>query len=263
MDNISIEQQFLNSTGKICTLDSNDSDKPLIVRGVIKKDHIFRCIENQRDFYYIDTGYFGNFPSIGNPSGKKIWHRIVKNDVQHSFLRSTPEDRWNSLIKQDLRLKWRGWKNYDKKILLIVPNPKACKYYNIDYDNWMETTVEKIKSIVDLPIETRIKGTRSERGHGYSIYQALDTGVYATVAMNSIAALESVLYGVPAFVSVPCAASPLCSMDLQHLNNPYRPSLEKIQQQCCNLAYGQFTGEEIDNGTAWRILKENYEIIDQ
>jgi hypothetical protein len=107
-----------------------------------------------------------------------------------------------------------------------------------------------------LPIEVRVKGARSERNHGYSIYSAFDSGVYATVSFNSIASLESVLYGIPAFVSVPCAASPLASTDLSMLKNLYRPSQETMTKQCHWLAYGQFTQEEIVDGTAWKILNE-------
>jgi hypothetical protein len=99
----------------------------------------------------------------------------------------------------------------------------------------------------------RVKGARSERNQGYTIYDAFDSGVHATVAFNSIAAVESVLYGVPAFVSVPCAATPLASTDLSQLSNPFKPDLETIEKQCRNLAYGQFTIEEILNGTAWEI----------
>jgi hypothetical protein len=68
--------------------------------------------------------------------------------------------------------------------------------------------------------------------------------------------LESVLYGIPAFISVPCAASPLASTDLSMLKDPYKPSLETITKQCRTLAYGQFREDEILDGTAWKILNE-------
>ena len=92
-DKLSVEEQFVLGSKGTCTVDSRVPDKPLVVRGVIKKDHIDRCVNNKRDFYYIDTGYLGNFPSPGNQSGKKIWHRVVKNDVQHSIIRNVPSDR--------------------------------------------------------------------------------------------------------------------------------------------------------------------------
>jgi len=226
-----------------------------VIRGIVKKDIIKLAESQNKNYYYIDTGYVGNFPSSGNLSGKKIWHRIVKNGLQHSEIRDVPSDRWEALLKQDSRLTWQGWKNYDKKILLVLPNPKATRFYDIDYDQWVFETIRSIKDFSDLPIETRIKGTRSERGHGYSIYNAFDSGVYATVAFNSIAALESVLYGIPAFVSVPCAATPLASTDLSLLSQPFKPDVEIIQKQCHNIAYGQFTIEEIISGDAYTITE--------
>lgn len=249
------ESLVIGSKGQL-TVVTEDLTKPLVVRGVTSKSEIVFCEEKQRDYFYIDTGYLGNFPSKGNPGGKKVWHRVVKNALQHSDIRDVPSDRWDALVKQDPRLKWNGWKDYNKKILLVLPNPKATRFYDIDCDTWINETTEQIKKYSNLPIEVRVKGSRSERNQGYTIYDAFDSGVYATVAFNSIAALESVLYGIPAFVSVPCAASPLASTDLSQLANPFKPSEDIILKQCHNIAYGQFTLEELLNGTAYEIASQ-------
>jgi hypothetical protein len=258
MKEIGLEDSLVQGSNNICTTDINEITKPMVVRGVTSKSEIVECQKNNRDFYYIDTGYVGNFPSIGNTSGKKRWHRIVKNDLQHTTSLKVSDDRWKQLIKQDPRLEWTGWKSYNQKILLVLPNPKACRYFDIDCDQWIAETTEKIKTYSNLPIEIRVKGARSERNHGYSIYDAFNSGVYATVSFNSIASLESVLYGIPAFVSVPCAASPLVSTDLSTLANPFKPELDVIQQQCYTLAYGQYTQNEILDGTAWKIINETF-----
>jgi hypothetical protein len=256
MKELSLEESFVQGSKNFCTTNIQETPKPMVVRGVTSKSEIVECQKNNRDFYYIDTGYVGNFPSKGNSSGKKIWHRVVKNDLQHTTPLDVPQDRWNNLLEQDNRLRWTGWKTYNKKILLVLPNPKACRYYDIDCDQWIKETTEKIKTYSDLPIEIRVKGARSERNHGYSIYSAFDSGVYATVSFNSIASLESVLYGIPAFVSVPCAASTIASNDLSTLKNPFKPDLKSIQKICNTIAYGQFTQEELFNGNAWRIINE-------
>ena len=256
MKEMSLEESFVAGSRQSCTTKMDDVSKPMVVRGVTSKSEIVGCQQQRRDFYYIDTGYLGNFPSPGNTSGKKIWHRVVKNDLQHIDPIDVPADRWETLIKQDPRLKFNGWKNFNQKILLVLPNPKACRYYDIDCDRWIGETTEKIKAYSDLPIEVRVKGSRSERNHGYSIYSAFDTGVYATVSFNSIASLESVLYGIPAFVSVPCAASPLASTDLADLKNPFKPDVESISKVCRTLAYGQYTQQELQDGTAWKIINE-------
>lgn len=255
MKDIDITESLVIGSQNKATTDFEDTSKPLVLRGVIKRKEIKICEETGRDYYYVDTGYVGNFPSVGNTSGKKIWHRVVKNGLQHSKIKEVPGDRWEYLIKQDSRLKFTGWKNYDKKILLVLPNPKATNFYDIDCDTWVRETTEKIQKYSNLPIEVRVKGSRSERNQGYTIYDAFDSGVYATVAFNSIAALESVLYGIPAFVSVPCAATPLSSNDLSKLSTPFKPDSDTIIKQCQNIAYGQFTQEELTNGTAWNILQ--------
>ena len=231
-----------------------------VYQGIVKRKHIQRHWREKQDFFYMDTGYFGNFVSPGNPSGKKKFTRIVKNDLQKHWLDQVPSDRWDKLVKWDPRLKWSGWKKHGKKILVIVPNRKSCVFYGYDVDPyvdgqrpWLESTIEIIKKNTDMEIIVREKGSRSQRQH-HSIYDALDQEVFATVAFNSIAALESIVYGVPAFVTVPCAASPLALTDLSKIATPWYPDPALVAQHCHSLAYGQFTHEEIANGTAWKLL---------
>jgi hypothetical protein len=256
LKNLAIEDVIVMGSKDRCTTDRAATSKPLVIRGISQGKHIRRCTQNNRDFYYTDTGYLANYIGPGNPTGVKLWHRIVKNSLQHHTIRECPPDRWQTLLAQDKRLEWRGWKNYDKKILLVVPNAKSCVHYGIDIETWKNTTVDEIKKFSNLPIEIRYKASRRERNNGYTIYDAFDSGVYATVTFNSIAALESVLYGIPAFVSVPCAASPLASTDLSQLANPVKPDIDLILKQCYSLAYGQFTLEEMYNGTAWKLLQK-------
>lgn len=238
---------------------------PPIFRGIVKRKYIQQHWQDKKDFYYTDTGYFGNFVSPGNPGGKKLFHRIVKNDLQKHWLETYPDDRWQEICKIDPRYQWNGWKmgrRKGNKILVIVPNRKSCVFYDYDTDPyidgkkpWLESTVETIKKHTDMEIIIREKGSRSARQHN-SIFDALDQGVFATVAFNSIAAIESVAYGIPAFVTVPCAASPLALTDLSRISTPFYPDESLVKQHCASLAYGQFTSEEIANGTAWKILNQ-------
>lgn len=238
---------------------------PSIFRGVVKRKYIQQHWQDKKEFYYMDTGYFGNFISPGNPGGKKLFHRIVKNDLQKHWLEKYPSDRWQEICKIDPRYQWKGWKKKGNKILIIVPNRKSCVFYGYeegkikDRDDskptWLMNTIETIKKHTDMEIVIREKGSRSARQY-HSIFDALDQGIFATVAFNSIAALESVIYGVPSFVTVSCAASPLALTDLSKISTPFYPDELLVQQHCASLAYGQFTVEEIANGTAWKLLNK-------
>ena len=128
MKDLTLEQSLVLGSNNICTVNMAEVSKPMVVRGVTSKSEIVACKNTGRDFYYIDTGYVGNFPSPGNTSGKKIWHRVVKNDLQIIQPADVDDKRWNYLIKQDPRLIWRGWKNYNKKILLFHHFNKYLKF---------------------------------------------------------------------------------------------------------------------------------------
>ena len=53
MGDLSIEESLVvGSNGKL-TGNPDDISKPLVVRGVIKKDHVNRCKQIGRNFYYI------------------------------------------------------------------------------------------------------------------------------------------------------------------------------------------------------------------
>jgi len=230
------------------------SNDPLVIRGILKTKLIKRCWQDSRLFYYFDTGYVGNDVSENNPNGFKFWHRIVKNNLQHGEIISRPDDRWRRLGKQI-----KPWKTDGRKILIAAPDAKPCKFYGIDLDQWISSTVQQIKNHTDRPIEIRQRpANRIDRKQNIPLVQALQDDVFALVTYNSIAATESVLHGIPVFVTAPCnAAMPVSSTDINQIDSPYYPDKDKVYAWACHLAYGQFHTQELKDGTALRILKED------
>ena len=241
-------------------VDSEDvaTNEPIAFRGITKRNLIRKCWDTNRTFYFMDTGYFANYSTKNNPKGVKRWHRIVKNNVQHiSDVQPRPNDRWRKLQAEFPKLVWPGWKKNGNKILLVAPSEKPCKFYGIDLETWVNNTILEIKKYTNRPVEIRKKPElRIQRTLDYTIYDQLDEGVFAVVTYNSIAATEAVAYGIPAFTLAPNAASSMCLSDLSKLETPYYPDPSIVNEWCCYLAYGQFSNEELSDGSAWRILNE-------
>jgi hypothetical protein len=228
-----------------------DSDEPIILRGILKKKWIQQCWKDGRDFYYVDTGYFGNEVTTANPNGWKYWHRIVKNDLQHSAVISRPSDRFRGFNKQ-----FTSWKKTGRKILIAAPDEKPCRFYGIDKDEWVQQTIETIKQYTDRPVEVRERAAkRIDRVANDTLQAALDRDVFALVTFNSVAAIESVFYGIPVFTLAPTnAASPVGLQDLRQIETPYYPTTEKLHEWACHLSYGQFHVNELKTGRALKIL---------
>ena len=233
--------------------DYNESDEPIALRGILKKKFMFKCWADQRDFYYMDTGYFGNEPTQNNPNGWKYWHRIVKNDLQHNEIVKRPEDRFQAFKKR-----FTPWKKDGRKILIAAPDEKPMKFYDKDLDQWLEDTITEIKKHTDRPVEVRRRDKlRANRLVSDTLEQALDNDVFALVTFNSNAAVESVFQGIPVFTLAPTsAASPVGLTDLSQIENPYYADKDKLYEWGCHLAYGQFHVSEIKTGKAKRMLEQ-------
>jgi hypothetical protein len=253
------EDEYINMFAKGCgtqTLDTDlfvyeDSKNPIVLRGILKKKIIHKCWEDKRTFYYMDTGYFGNERTISNPNGWKYWHRIVKNDLQHGEIIPRPGDRFKVFNKQ-----FSPWKKNGRKILIAKPDEKPCKFYGVDLDQWVENTVNEIKKHTDRPVVVRERAPkRIDRIVTDTLQQALDDDVFALVTFNSVAAVESIFHGIPAFTLAPSnAASPVSSQDLTKIENPYYPDMDKLYAWGCHLAYGQFHISELKSGKAKELL---------
>jgi len=226
------------------------SDRPIVLRGILKHKIMHQCWQDHRDFYYVDTGYFGNQISARNRLGTKLWHRVVRNDLQHSDIRPRPADR---LERLGIQLQPR---RYGTRIIVAVPDDKPCRFYGIDREQWIHDTVSTIKKHTDRPVIVRQRDpSRQVRVMQDPLSAVLADDVHALVTFNSNAAVESILAGVPVFVLAPThAAAPVANRDLAQIESPSWPDADKLLAWARHLAYGQFHVQELRDGTAMRIV---------
>jgi hypothetical protein len=230
----------------------SSSKDPIILRGILKHKIMKQCWQDGRTFFYVDTGYFGNERTAANPSGWKYWHRVVKNNLQHGEIIARPDDRFRRFNK-----KFTSWKKIGRKILVAAPDEKPCKFYGVIKDEWVAQTVATIKQYTDRPVEVRERAAkRIDRIATDTLQSALDNDVFALVTFNSVAAVESIFHGIPAFTLAPAnAASPVTLQDLAKINEPYYADQDKLYAWACHLAYGQAHVDEMKDGSALKILE--------
>ena len=188
-------------TNPVSDFDYAAGSDPIVLRGILKHKLMKQCWKDNRPFYYIDTGYFGN-------KQWKTWHRITKNNLVQTKILPRPGDRWDRF-----GIKFKKWQ-HGKNIIVAAPDEKPCKFYGIDLEDWIAQTVKNLEQFTDRPIIVRRRAPkRIDRIQNDTLAQALQNA-HALVTFNSNAAVESVLLGVPVFTLAPNAAEPVGRQDL-------------------------------------------------
>ena len=241
---------------------------PCVFRGITRIETIKQCIDNNIDFYYIDTGYMGCYPN-------KNWHRFTKNNFQTldhlnykqlDFLTDVKKlkERFASIMKV----------NYDsykpkrpvkgENILIIPPSAKVLKcltingHTNFKQDEYINFVSKEIKKYTDKKIIVRQKPNRDERTKkGRNLLDQLKNDkIHCLIAFNSIAAFEAIQGGYPAITLGPNAASFLSEKEIKNIENPYFADDDKIREHSLYLSACQFNREEFKNGYAIKMIEQ-------
>jgi len=234
------------------------NDIPVSFRSMTKRKEIWKCWETGRPFYYVDNGYMGNLMK------RKEYYRIVKNNIQHTKPKDVPSDRFEALVRFAPYMRYHGQKTYGQTgpILLVTPSEKPCQFYNIDRDTWVQETVAEIKKHTDRPIIIRDKGLRPDRIKDNSVAgQCRRDAVHAVVTYQSMAALEAIHYGIPAFTMAPSCTDTVANRDLSLIESPKYPDEQEFEKLLHYLAYCQYTCDEMREGVAYKNI-EKFELYD-
>lgn len=149
-------------------------------------------------------------------------------------------------------------KKNGNKILLCPPSEKVMNIYNFTVEKWLAKTIEEIKKYSNREIIIRVKNKdRASRIVIDPITVAFNNDIHCVITYNSIAALEAVMYGLPAFTLGANAFQSLCNTDLSNIENPYTPDEEVVKKILRHLSYCQFTETEFQDGSAWKIIIGN------
>jgi hypothetical protein len=203
-------------------------------------------LEHKLDYYYIDTGYFGNIKT-------KDYKRITKNDLNNfSEIIETPSNRLDKLVVDRSQFK-RG-----EDILVIPPDQKVlnCWSPGLTPDEWLSSLDLELKKYTNRKIHIRRRPnvTRFERRTYNTFLDHLQNNIHAVIVWSSNCAVESVLHGVPVVNMGPTATRKVSPYTIEQIDNV--PNLDKdlVEMWARVLSYSQFTDSEMQSGLAWNLI---------
>ena len=79
--------------------------------------------------------------------------------------------------------------------------------------------------------------------------------IYAVVTYQSMAALEALHYGIPAFTMAPSCVDSVVSNDLSKIEEATYPDEQKFKNLLNYLAYCQYNLDEISRGVALSMIE--------
>lgn len=170
-----------------------------------------------------------------------------------------PSDRWRTLgIKVRGRRRGRG----------IVYCGSSAKFHAAaglpaptDYAGQI---VRRLRGLTDRPILYRpkpswreavpVKGATLQRGG--KLAHLLRHDVHALVTNGSNAAVDAIIEGVPVVALGETIGRPVAETEIGNIEDPFFPSEAARRQWLSDLAYCQWTLDELRSGEAWACLKE-------
>lgn len=191
-----------------------------------------------RQFVYWDRGYarrvFATWLPRGSDGGFYRWHI---GSYQLREIAERPADRWSAL-----NIEVKPWQRSGRHIVIAAPTRTYSRFHGTE--SWIADTIDALARVTDRQLVIRDKESKR------SLQSDLD-GAHALVSHGSIAAVESVILGCPAFVHPDSAAALVGQTDLKMIEKPVYPE----RQPWLNaLAYNQFSESELVDGALWKLL---------
>lgn len=238
--------------------------------------HLLRTTiaENARCFVVIET------PLLNRKMFEKNkQHRMgVNGYLNHAgtfFQQDCPADRF-----EKLGISWPGWK-FDPggKIVVMLQLPGDASLRGINIYEWATHVVRQLRQHTDRPIVIRTHPAHmikdSDEFHNFvsdlTVFQPVENvsfsigkkvplnldldSAYCTITYSSGSGIDSIINGIPTIATDPGNfAWEISTHYIDQVENIVTADAKTVLQWLYNLAYSQWSVEEIADGTAWAHL---------
>ena len=217
---------------------------PLCWAGSHKQTLYKHCVEHNRKFYNLDTGYFGNIK-------RKQAIRVSINGLQDQGpMIDRPGDRLNNFNLMISNFQ-RG-----SSIVIVPPDEKIRHVFNLK-TSWIEDLQCEIKKYTDREVRLRTRPVaRKNRLASDTFQDFIQQDTYLVIGYSSNALVEAVICGIPVISLGHSATKSYSNHDLADIENIPGIDTDKRLSWLKHLSYRQFTHQELGDGTAWKLLSD-------
>lgn len=196
----------------------------------------------------IDYGYWG----INNP--RRNTRRVTYNGSHNIALKNIPYSRISTLDP-----KVQDWKKERGDYLLLIEPQQDIVFerLGIYLGQWKEQLLEKLQPYWQGPVKWRRKSGGKNPGRWPSFLEDL-SGCHAVVGERTMACVEAVMLGYPAYTVDFSTVSLIMGNDLSKIKNPEYPDRTTWLE---HVAWSQFSPEEFSQGTKVAEMVEQYQIL--
>lgn len=222
-----------------------DRDNLYFIGGPVSSLYnLTRLQQSNTPYINVDKGYFRT---------KKTTHwRLSVNSLQQLMLFDVPADRLQNIDY----FKIEPWQTSGDYVLILAPNPAPLQLYqqHTDVLKWCIDTKNEILKYTDRKVFIRFKESSKSRGKDSLSKYLKDC--HAVISLQSIGCVQTICKGIPTYNLAESCLDGLGNFSIKDIENPVKP--DNRYEWLKSLAYGQFTIDEIENGTAINILQELY-----
>ena len=228
-------------------------DTPVAVWGCLRGTEavIDEAGQKEQDWYFFDHAYVMNESEhMPNFKLKDRVYRVTKNAQLINEIDELSDDDYKRIEKYEEHVQLEPWKKDGKYILVFEPSDFAKRWW--DVPNWTEDTIQLLKDNTDLEIRIRKKNSLVS-------FESEVKGAKAVVSLQSAAAIQAHIWGIPGYCGHMSAAYPV-SHSLEMIEKgldsiQYTP--DDIRQKWLNsVLANQYTMTEIADGTCYNRLKD-------
>ena len=228
-------------------------DSPVAVWGCLRGTEavIDEAGQKEQDWYFFDHAYVMNESKhMPNMKLKDRVYRVTKNAQLINDIDELSYDDYKRIEKYKEHVQLEPWKKDGKYILVFEPSDFAKRWWEVP--NWTEDTIQLLKANTDLEIRIRKKNSLIS-------FESEVKGAKAVVSLQSAAAIQAHIWGIPGYCAEMSAAYPVShSMDMiqKGLDSiQYIPDHHR-QRWLNSILANQYTMTEIADGTCYNRLKD-------